>query len=95
VINGQKHYIPTLISTILGGDREETKIEMSRLSRVQGIACERGLNSSGDQLDASEGKVRSGDLGAVLTRSIGDQICLAVVEALNFRQGNSNTNRAA
>ena len=93
MINGQKHYIPTLISTILGRDREETKIETSRLSRVQGIARERGLNSSGDQLDASEGKVRSGDLGAVLTR-VGNQICLAVVEALNFRQGTSNTNRA-
>ena len=93
MVNGQKHYIPTLISTILGGDREETKIETSRLSRVQGIARERGLNSSGDQLDATEGKVKSGDLGAVLTR-IGDQICLAVVEALNFRQGSSNINRA-
>jgi hypothetical protein len=93
-VDGQKHYIPSLISTILGGDREEVKIETSRLSRVQGIARERGLNSSGDQLDATEGKVvRSGDLGAVLTR-IGDQICLAVVEALNFWQGNSNTNRA-
>ena len=93
IVNGEKHYIPTLISTILGGDREETKIETTRLSRVQGIARERGLNSSGDQLDVTEGKVKSGDLGAVLTR-IGDQICLGVVEALNFRQGNSKTNRA-
>ena len=92
-VNGQKHYIPTLISMMLDGDREETKIETSRLSRVQGITRERGLNSSGDQLDTTEGKVKSGDLGAVLTR-VGDQICLAVVEALNFRQGNSNTNRA-
>jgi hypothetical protein len=45
-------------------------------------------------LDASEDKVKSGDLGAVLAR-IGTQICLVVVEALNFRQGTSNINRAA
>lgn len=93
-VNGERRYIPTLIGRILGEDREETKIETSRLSRVQGIARERALNSSGDQLDANEGKARSGDLGVVLTH-VGNQICLAVVEALNFRQGSSNTNHAA
>ena len=91
-VDDVKHYIPTLISKILGSDRNQTKIEPSRLSRVQGIARERALNSSGDQLDATEGKVKSGDLGAVLAR-IGTQICLVVVEALNFRQGTSKINR--
>jgi hypothetical protein len=92
-VDNVKHYIPTLISKILGSDRDQTKIEPSRLSRVQGITRERALNSSGDQLDATEDKVKSGDLGAVLAR-IGTQICLVVVEALNFRQGTSNINRA-
>ena len=91
-VDNVKHYIPTLISKILGSDRDQTKIEPSRLSRVQGITRERALNSSGDQLDATEGRVKSGDLGAVLAR-IGTQICLVVVEALNFRQGTSNINR--
>lgn len=38
--------------------------------------------------------MKSGDLGAILT-CVGDQICLAVVEALNFRQGTSKINLAA
>lgn len=35
-----KHYIPTLISKILGGDQDRTKIEQSRLSHLQGITRE-------------------------------------------------------
>jgi hypothetical protein len=91
-IDNIKHYIPTLISKILGSDRDRTKIEQSRLSRVQGITRERALNSSGDQLDATEGKVKAGDLGAILA-CVGTQICLVVVEALNFKQGTSAISR--
>ncbi|KIM35830.1 hypothetical protein M413DRAFT_36514, partial [Hebeloma cylindrosporum] len=92
-VDNVKHYIPTLISKILGADRDQTKIEQSRLSHVQGITRERALNSSGDQLDATDGKVKAGDLGAILAR-VGSQICLVVVEALNFKQGTSTISRA-
>lgn len=90
-VDDVKHYIPTLISKILGSDQDQTKIEATHLSQVQGITCKQALNSSGDQLDTTEGKVKSGDLGAVLAH-IGNQICLVIVEVLNFRQGTSNIN---
>ena len=51
------------------------------------------LNSSGDELDTSTPKVKSGDLGGILVW-VNDEICLVIGEVLNFQQGTSKINLA-
>ncbi|EDR04579.1 uncharacterized protein LACBIDRAFT_330513 [Laccaria bicolor S238N-H82] len=100
LVEGQKQYIPTLVSQILGADRKKKSLSTTHGLRVQGITVEQSLrrslniNSSGDDLDVSEEKVKAGDLGGILVR-VGEYICLAVVEVLNFRKGTSKTNLAS
>ena len=67
-----------------------------RSLHVQGITIKEALqksslNSSTSDIDISDNTVKARDLGAMLMQ-VGDQICLAVVEVLNFRQGTSKQN---
>ena len=97
VENGEKCYIPTLITRIFGANREKRALVTTCGLHVQGQTVEealrKSLNTSGDELDISEGKVKAADLGAILVRT-GDNICLAVAEVLHFQQGTSKRNLA-
>lgn len=98
-IEGARHYIPTLINDLLGADKEKRRLVTTRPLRAQGVTLLKALkpdsilNSSGDELDTSTPKVKSGDLGGILVR-VNDEICLVVGEILNFRQGTSKINLA-
>jgi hypothetical protein len=101
IVDETKHYIPTLITNLLSRNRELRTLVTTRGLRAQGETIEKALrkkhlqlNSSGDNLDVSGGKIKAGDLGAILVRT-GLEICLAVGEILNFRQGTSNINLAS
>lgn len=98
-IEGARHYIPTLINDLLGADKERRRLVTTRPLRAQGVTLLKALkpdsilNSSGDELDSSIPKVKSGDLGGILVR-VNDEICLGIGEVLNFRQGASKINLA-
>jgi hypothetical protein len=68
-------------------------LRSSGLTLERALRRDKALNSSGDYLDVAEDKIKAGDLGAILAR-VQDQICLVVIEALNFRQGTSKMNLA-
>lgn len=99
-IEGARHYLPTLINNLLGADKEKRRLVNTRPLRAQGVTLIKALkpdsilNSSGNELDTSTPKVKSGDLGSILVR-INDEICLVVAEVLNFRQGTSKINLAS
>ncbi|KAF8962221.1 hypothetical protein BDZ97DRAFT_1759454 [Flammula alnicola] len=99
IVDNKKQYILTLVSSLLGADRERKALITTWPLRAQGITLEQALqknqllNSSGDDLDVAESKIKAGDLGVILAH-VGDQICLVVIEALNFRQGTLKTNLA-
>ena len=98
-VGNEMQYIPTLVKHLLGEDRERKALVTTRSLRAQGVTIEQALwksslNSSASDLDISDNIVKAGDLGAILTH-VGDQICLAVVEVLNFRQGISKQNLAS
>ena len=100
-INRQEFYLPVLIKEYLCADKERRQLSTVRPLRARGVTIAQslrgsldGINSSGDTLDSPDGIVKAGDLGAVLTR-VSDEICLAVVEVLNFRQGTSKNNLAS
>jgi len=97
-VNGVRQYIPTIVKNLLGADQEQKALITTRSLRVQGVTLEQALNrnilnSPTDDPDISDEKLKAGDLGAILVR-IGDAICLAVAEVLNFRQGSSKQNLA-
>jgi hypothetical protein len=90
-INGKMEYKPDVVASILGGP--DGKKVLSRPMRAAGLTIEaslrkmQNLNIIGDESD-NEDLIKSGDLGAVLTR-VDKTICLAVVEILGFIQGTS------
>ena len=97
-VDGVKQYIPTIVKNLLGADREQKALVTTRSLRAQGVTLEQALNkntlnSSTNDPDFSDEKLKAGDLGAILVR-IGEAICLAVAEVLNFRQGSSKQNLA-
>ena len=97
VENGERCCIPTLITRIFGANREKRALVTTHGLCVQGQTVEealrKGLNTSGDDLDIIEGKVKAANLGAILVHT-SHNICLAVAEVLHFRQGTSKTNLA-
>ena len=98
-VGNERQYIPTLVKHLLGEDQERKVLVTTRSLCVQGTTIEQALqksslNSSASNLDISDNIVKARDLGAILT-CVGDQICLAVVEVLNFRQGTSKQNPAS
>ncbi|KAF8151692.1 hypothetical protein B0H34DRAFT_618278, partial [Crassisporium funariophilum] len=101
-VNGTRHYIPTLMNTLLGADKERRKLVTTRPLRAQGVSILKALkpdssllNSSGNEMDnASASHVKAGDLGGVLLQ-VNGTICLGIGEALNFCQGASKTNLAS
>ncbi|KAF8872535.1 hypothetical protein BD779DRAFT_1679648 [Infundibulicybe gibba] len=92
---GAREFKPTVIARLLQPTESDRKLH-TRLLRVQGKSLQDymqrydDLNQPDDFVEA-DGKVKSGDLGAVLSR-IDDKICLTVVEVLNFRRGSSKAN---
>ena len=90
-INGKMEYKPDVVASILGGP--DGKKVLSRPMRAAGLTIEaslrkmQNLNIIGDE-SGDEDQIKSGDLGAILTR-VDKIICLAVVEILGFTQGTS------
>ena len=89
----------TLVKHLLGEDQERKALVTTRSLHAKGVTIEQALwksslNSSASDLDISDNIVKAGELGAILTH-FGDQICLAVVEVLNFRQGILKQNLAS
>ena len=94
VVGGKKLGKPELVAQLLGGFNTARKVT-SRPLRAAGQSKEAALRQMrAEDLNRSThessdpGKVRAGDPGAILVRA-GKNICLAVAEVLNFRQGNN------
>ena len=92
IVDGKHRGKPELVAQYLGGFNTARKVT-NRPLRAGGLSKEAALRRSHTQLlnpddneDNDEGKVKTGDPGAILVR-VGKIICLAVAEALNFRQG--------
>ena len=93
-INGKMEYKPDVVASILGGP--DGKKVLSRPMRAAGLTIEASLRKMqnlntiiGNEAD-DEDQIKSGDLGAILTR-VNKTICLAVVEILGFTQGASTS----
>ena len=99
-VDGKKQHIAAIIASQLSKDgaRKSTL----RPLRAQGISLDQTLRKihpstiEADLEDTQEGLVKAGDLGAILVRSGGSQqICLSVVEILNFKQNDSKYNKSS
>lgn len=99
-VDGKKQHIAAIIASHLSkdGGRKSTL----RPLRAQGISLDQTLRKihpstiAADLEDKQEGLVKAGDLGGILVRSSGSQqICLAVIEILNFKQNDSKYNKSS
>ncbi|KAF8150234.1 hypothetical protein B0H34DRAFT_667193 [Crassisporium funariophilum] len=92
IFEGRRLFKPELISRRLSSDSAR-KVTIRPL-RAQGVSVLEMLNRrlqvlNQSQEDGTEADtVKVGDLGAALTR-VGNDVCLAIVEVLNFRQTKS------
>ena len=95
-VDGKHRGKPELVAQYLGGFNTARKVT-NRPLRAGGLSKEAALRRSHAQLlnpddgENDEGKVKAGDPGVILVR-VGKTICLAIAEALNFRQGNVTKN---
>jgi hypothetical protein len=98
IYEGKREHKASLVDRLLGMSSKGRKAT-DRLSRVQGITIEASLRTEHNPLsfetyNNEDNKVKVGDLGGTLVR-IGKDVCLALVEALNFQQGTSKATFAA
>jgi hypothetical protein len=95
IVDGIKQHKSAVVAARLASDR--ARKVTTRPLRAQGVTVEESVGRKfriwEDSIDGdvTDDLVKSGDLGGFLTR-VGQSICLAVGEVLNFRQGNNRTN---
>jgi hypothetical protein len=94
IYEGKREHKANLVDRLLGMSSKGRKA-IDRLSRVQGITIEASLRTDHNPLsfetyDNEENKLKVGDLGTTLV-CIGQDVCLAVVEALNFQQSTTKS----
>lgn len=98
IVSEKKIYKPVIIAERLTSDR--ARKATARPLRAQGVTVEELLRRRTQQINQpdtdgfNDGQILAGDIGALLTR-VGRNVCLAVAEVLNFRQGSSKNNLAA
>ena len=86
---GDRHIFKAeLVSKTLAS--ESARKVTIRPLRAQGVSVSEMLNCRMQTInstsgDADDSKIKSGDIGAILVQ-VGNKVCLAVVEILNFRQ---------
>ncbi|PPQ97095.1 hypothetical protein CVT26_001022 [Gymnopilus dilepis] len=96
--HGKKQHKSQIISSLINGEGSGRKV-LSRPARAAGVTIEASVRklqnlNFADEISSSDNKIKAGDLGAVLTR-VEKNICLAVVEVLSFKKGNSKQLLAA